>query len=321
MDRVEPSRDFDFIGALGRRWVLVVVLTVLGGLAGYGASTAMSPVYAGTASLLIGDFEDGNVSNNEILAMQSLTATYADIARREPVLSGAADELGPGTDWRQLRKAAHIRVPNESPQVVEITVEASNRAWAAKAAGAIANSIVGFVDQTSGGNDFVSPQLDRLEQAIEDDQRRVDDLQAQQEAAGASAPDSLAREIERTQTQIALWQDNYASFKEIASTSSHVEIRDLGPAEADPTPVSPDLRFNTVMAAGFGFLLALAICYLLESRDRRRPDAPASTTLGFPIIVPPNLAHGTVPVPINGRSTQRVGPAGRTTDHDKGEMP
>ncbi len=316
---MESPKDFDFVGALRRRWVLVVVLTVVGAALGYGASTAMSPVYEGTASLLVGDFEDGSVSNNEVLAMQSLTATYADIARREPVLSEAAKDL-PDTDWRQLRKTAHIRVPNESPQVVEITVEAGNRAWAAKAAGAIANSLVGFVDQTSGGNDFVSPQLERLEQAIEEDQQRVDDLQAQQKAEeGTPAPDALAREIERTQTQIALWQDNYASFKEIASTSSHVEIRQLGPAEADPTPVSPDLRFNTVMAGGFGFLLALAISYLLESRDRRRPDAPASTTLGFPIIVPPNLAHGTVPVPINGRSTQRVGPTGRTTDHHEGE--
>jgi capsular polysaccharide biosynthesis protein len=317
---VESPKDFDFVGALRRRWVLVLVLTMLGAVVGLGASAAMTPVYEGTASLLIGDFEDGSVSNNEVLAMQSLTATYADIARREPVLSGAAKHLGPKTDWRQLRKSAHIRVPNESPQVVDITVEASDRAWAARAAGAIANRLVAFVDQTSGGSDFVSPQLQRLEQAIEEDQKRVDDLQAQQRAQGTSAPVSLAREIERTQTQIALWQDNYASFKEIASTSSHVEIRHLGPAEADRTPVSPNVRFNTVMAAGFGFLVALAISYLLESRAGRRPDAPASTALGFPIIVPPQLSHGTVPVPINGRSTQRTGPAGHTTDHHKGDQ-
>lgn len=322
MDRVESTKDFDFVGALRRRWVLVVVLTLLGAVAGYGASTAMSPVYQGTASLLIGDFQDGNVSNNEILAMQSLTATYADIARREPVLAGAASALGSKTDWRQLRKAAQIRVPNESPQVVDITVEASNRAWAAEAAGAIRKSLMGFIDQTSGGSDFVSPQLRRLEQAIVDDQQRVDDLQAQQAAAGASAPVSLAREIERTQAQIAAWQDNYASFKAISSTSSHVGIRTLGNAEATPTPVSPNIRFNTVMAGGFGFLLAMAISYLLESRDRRRPDADATATLGFPIIVPPNLAHGTAPVRINGRSgTQPVGPAHRSTDHHEGEMP
>lgn len=307
--------------ALRRRWALLVTLTLLFATAGFVTSVLMSPVYKGTASLLVGDSEDGSVSNNEILALQSMAVTYADIARREPVLSSAAEDLGRGTEWQQLRKSAHIRVPNESPQVIEISVESGNRAWSARAAGAIARSLVAFVHETEGGNDFVSPQLRRLEQAINDDQKRVDDLRAQQEAADATTAGALAREIERTQEQIAAWQDNYASFKELASTSSQVAIRRLGPAEAEATPVSPDIRFNTVMAAGLGFLLALTLIYLLESRRKtQRPETPGAGALRFPIIMPPDLLHGTAPAPANGRASQRVGQAGRAPGLDEGNV-
>ena len=308
------------VGALRRRRMLIVVLTVLGAVIGFGASISMSPVYEGTASLLVGDFEDGNVSNNEILAMQSLAATYADIARREPVLSKAAKDVGLGTNWQQLRSSGHVRVPNESPQVIEITVEGSDRVWARDAAGAIAHRLVDFVHQTSGGTDFVSPQLQRLEQAITQGQQHLDDLQAQQAAAGDSVPVSLDRDIARTQSQISGWQNNYASFKELASTSSHVAIRALGPAEAAATPVSPNIRFNTVMAAGFGFVLSLAIVYLLEVRQARRRQAEAAPGPSLPIIVPPNLFNGIASSPANGRSTLSVGQMGRATDYHEGDV-
>jgi capsular polysaccharide biosynthesis protein len=318
---VEPTDGIDFIDAMRRRWLLLIVAAVAGAALGLGASMAMSPVYEGTASLLVGDFEDGNVSNNEILAMQSLAATYADIARREPVLSRAAKDLGPGADWHRLRASGHVRVPNESPQVIEITVGGTSRRWAARAAGAIASSLEGFVHRTSGGQDFVSPQLQRLEQAIERDQNRLDELQSQQDKAGSSAPDSLSREITRTQAQIAAWQDNYASFRELASTSSHVAIRRLGPAEATSTPVSPDIRFNTVMGGGLGLLLALAMVYLLEARRRRGSGPPRPVTVDFPTIVPPTLSHTTLPVTINGGSVARAGRAVHVPESHEGDVP
>jgi capsular polysaccharide biosynthesis protein len=284
------------IAAVRRRWLLVVLLTVLGAGIGYGASTMMTPVYQGTASLLVGDFEDGNVSNNEILAMQSLTATYADIARRQPVLAAAARELGSGVTWQQLRAAADIRVPKESPQVVEISVEGDTGPWAAKAAGAIAEHLVGFVDQTSGRADFVSPQLRRLERSIIEDQQRVDRLRAEENSAEPQRAAELEREIERTQQQIAAWQDNYASFEQMAATSGHVAIRPLGPAEATTGPVRPDTSFNTLVATFAGLLLALAGAYVLESRRRRPPAAEVRTTL-YPLVVPPNLS---LTIPRNG---------------------
>lgn len=314
MEREDDLRPA--VAAVRRRWLLVVLLTVLGAGIGYGASTMMTPVYRGDASLLVGDFKDGNVSNNEILAMQSLTATYADIARRQPVLAAAARELGSGVSWQQLSAAADIRVPKESPQVVEISVEGDTPAWAAKAAGAIAKHLVGFVDQTSGGTDFVTPQLRRLERDIDEGQKRVDRLRAEQASAEPQQAAELERDIERTQQQIAAWQDNYVSFEEMAATSGHVAIRALGPAEATSSPVRPNTMFNTLVAMFAGLLLALAGAYVLESRGRR-PDSPGTRTASFPLVVPPNLS---LTIPRNGVHLQDAGRSDRPAEQREGEV-
>jgi capsular polysaccharide biosynthesis protein len=304
------------IAAVRRRWLLVVLLTVLGAGIGYGASSMMTPVYRGTASLLVGDFKDGNVSNNEILAMQSLTATYADIARRQPVLAAAARQLGSGVTWQQLSAASDIGVPKESPQVVEISVEGVTPGWAAKAAGAIAEHLVRFVDQTSGGTDFVTPQLHQLERDIEEGQQRVDRLRSEQSSAEPQQAAELEREIERTQQQIAAWQDNYLSFDEMAATSGHVAIRALGPAVATSGPVRPDKIFNTLVATFAGLLLALAGAYVLESR-RRRPEVAERRAATYPLLGPPNLS---LTLPRNGVHLQDAGRSDRPAEQREGDV-
>lgn len=331
---MEPTQDVNFAGALRTWWAVLVVLTIAGAVTGFTVSTAMSPVYKGTASVLVGDFDNGEVSNNEIQAMQSLTATYADIGRREPVLAGAANDLGLGS-WRELRKSVHIVVPKESPQVIEIAVEGGDRTRVKQAAGAIAKSLVKYVDPTPGASDFVSPQLRRLEESISDGENQLDDLRKQQQNLGASAPASLNLEITRTQAQLAAWQDNYASFKQLASTSSQVAIRQLDPADAARAPVRPDIRFNTLMAGLVGLLMGLAIAYLsgagrspsdLRRRlpRKRRPDATKSKAHDGPLIQPADgtLIQGAerphVTTVANGRSVRPAGSPGRAP-HREGE--
>jgi capsular polysaccharide biosynthesis protein len=276
----------------------------------------MSPVYEGTASLLVGDFSNGDVNNTEIQAMQSLTATYADIARREPVLSGAARDVGMTGGWRALDRSVTVRVPKESPQVIEIAVDGSSRERVIEIAGAVANRLVRYVDGMSAGSDFVSPQLRRLEQTIEKADTHLDELRARQQAEGADAPSSLETEINRTQDDIAEWQGNYASLMELASTSSHAAIRPLDSANAARSPVRPNIRFNTLIAELAGFLLALAIVYLLDSR-RRPDDETGKHVAESPLLVPPTPSQ--VTIPINGRSIGRTRTPGRA-EHPEGEV-
>jgi capsular polysaccharide biosynthesis protein len=323
---VEQPRDLDFLGAMRRRWLLVAVLTVLGAVAGYGASRELPPVYEAKASLLVGDFENGDVSSNEIDAMQSLAATYADIARRAPVLSAAARDVGVTTGWSDLGKSVHIRVAEASPQVIEITVEGSSAAWATSVATAVSTNLTNYVDRSSGGVEFVSPQLRELERSIEQGQKKVDELLARQSALGDAARPALELKIERAQDQVSAWRSNYASFKQLSTSASHVSIRQLDPAAADPNPVSPNIRFNTVLAGFAGFLLAMALVFLLETRiSRLRPEPepePEPPNGSSPLILPPGMSRVTVRAngrEANGSDIRGATTPGRAAEHHEGD--
>lgn len=313
---MEKPNDLNIVGALLRRWALVVLLTSLGAIAGYGASQQMSPVYEGTASLLVGDFDNSDVSSNEIEAMQSLASTYADIARRAPVLTEVVDDLGLSMSWTDLSKSVHIRVPDQSPQVIEITVEGSSARWAKSVSGAVSRSLVDYVDQTTGQADFVSPQLRELETSIEAAQRTTEDLLTRQERMGVAAPASLERQVRLAQDRVAKLRSSYASFKQLASSSSHVAIRVLDPADAGRDPVSPVTRFNTLMAGFVGFLLALATAYLLESRRNQHPgsDEPSNVEAAPTLPSSPRVAVHT-----NGRDVRVATASGVSAEHQEGE--
>jgi hypothetical protein len=172
----------------------------------------------------------------------------------------------------------------------------------------------------SNDKDFVSPQLRRLEQTIIQADAQIDELRARQRADGPSS--SLEAEIERTQARIADWQDNYASLKELSATSSQASIRPLDTADAPRTPVSPNLRFNTVIAGFAGLLLALAIIYLIDP-----PGSPEDTGehRGKPPVGPPGKAQLVPPgseqltIPIHRRDVRRVGQARRPPEESEGE--
>jgi uncharacterized protein involved in exopolysaccharide biosynthesis len=252
--------------------------------------------------------------------MKSLAATYADIARRAPVLSSAAQELGLTTDWSGLSKSVEIRVPDASPQVIEITTRSGSAVRAQNIAAAISASLVGYANQTRDDAEFVSPQLVDLEQAIEDGQQEIGALQERQRTMGNRAPASLQSEILRLQEQVSAWRSNYASFKQLASSSSHVGVRELDPASVSPEPVSPDIGFNTVMGGFAGLLLGLALAYLLEARTSRQTGSePESSPMqGSPLILPPGVVR--VTPSRNGASGRAVGATnGRVRDGEVGK--
>jgi len=294
-ERSSPAAELDLVGPVARRWRLLVLVTVAAAVLGLLVSVVTSPVYRGSASLLVGDFDTGEVSINDVRAMESLTATYADIARREPVLAGAARDVGLG-DWRQLRDAVHVRVPDASPQVIEISVEGEDREQVKHIAGVVATRLVDYFDETSGGNDFVGPQLRKLEELITEGEGRVDQLRAEQTEAGATAPSSLQAEIDRTQAQVTEWRNNYASFKELTSPSSSADIRVLDQADVTREPIRPSILLNTAIAGGAGFLLALAVIHLLEGRQRR-PEGGGEHATGSEETAPAGASPETTPQP------------------------
>lgn len=313
---MDTTQDLDIGGLLRGRLFRLALAMFLGAALGFGVSLVMSPVYQGTADLLVGDFSSGDVTSNDITAMQSLTATYADIGRREPVLEAAAKDLGPGTDWHTLSSTVEIYVPKESPQVIEISVQGANPEHLRRVAGAVARSLVGYVGRTeSGSTDFVSAQLHRLQDSIDAGEAQLEKLQAEQRSGSASSAADLATSINRVQTQLNQSRSNYAAFRELASTSGHVSIQPLGAAYAPKTPVSPNIVFNTAVGGFVGLLLGLAVLYLLSVRRGSGPDPTVVAVT--PPVVPPTLPQ--LVIPARGRNVRRQHNSA-SADQDEGEV-
>ena len=299
--------DVDFLGAVRRRWKLLLVVTVICAALGFVYSETSPRVYEGSASLLVGEFGGDNVSNNDVQASQALAALYADVARREPILGPVAAQLG-YQNWHTLLRQTHVRVPRESPQVIEITVDGRRPGLVKDAAGEIANGLMKYAaDRNSGGHNFIQPQITRLEQSIEATDARVQALTKQRDASTSPTEQAdLQKQIDDLQQEISSLRGNYVDFKALLPSSSNVVVRKLDPAYASNDPISPDVKYNTVIAGFVGLVLALAVLYLIEAR-RRRPDPSADRVVRMPLIPPP--APQPLKWPPNGQGASLPGSA------------
>jgi capsular polysaccharide biosynthesis protein len=275
MVSVGERPDPDLVMSAVRRWPLVVAFTCLGAVIGFLASLAMPRVYEANVSLMVGQFGSGDVTINDVKAVQSLAATYTDLVRRQPVMEAVVSDLGLPISWRELVKDVHSKIPREDPQVIDITVEASSASSAARIAASVARKLVSVTEAgNAAGSTFLQSQLTELQSDIDSISTRLQALRAK--LAGPSTPRlDVQREIDDLHSQLTQDQQNYATFRAMISPASSAKVTLLDSAHASNEAVRPNTTFNTVIVAFVGLVLGVAFAYLLAARRRRiRTDQP-----------------------------------------------
>ncbi|HEV2526996.1 MAG TPA: CpsD/CapB family tyrosine-protein kinase [Thermomicrobiales bacterium] len=131
---------------LARRWgIVVVLLAILGGVAGYALSTTRPVEYASSATLLVTANQSlfGTDVNS---GLQTQAETFRYEIQTESFLSEAADALGlpPVTGVADLRAATTV-VSNLSPPRVVITVTGTDPDQTTRWVNGIAGTYVGYV--------------------------------------------------------------------------------------------------------------------------------------------------------------------------------
>jgi non-specific protein-tyrosine kinase len=246
----------------------------------------MQPTYQATTSVLVGQsLQAPDLSKQDLEASQQLAQTYADLVRRQPVLSGAADVLGLNTSWQTLRDQVRVDLAPDNGTLIVVTVEAGSSDEAVRIAGAIADQLVGLSPSETGRadaaeiQDFVSSRLATLQTDIRRAQRRIDTLETELAVARTEQREGdLRLEIEGQERLAIAWLENYSSLLGFLSPEqSPNSLQVLEEASAKAEPVRPDKVLNTAMAAVAGFLLAFGIVYVLESRVRGGPAGLAPT--------------------------------------------
>lgn len=275
------------------RWWIIVILTLLGAGAGYARSALTVSTYQATTTLLIGrPLTDAEVDTDSIETSQRLAATYADLVSRQPILEGAATQLGLEVPWQELRGQVHASVPRQDSPLVVIRTEASSPSKATALADAVNDQVIAASPTTTEDvrvanvRAFVENRLRRTQQLISQAQSQTTRLKGQMGTATGRTLDALRAQLAREETHLLDLQQNYTSllgFVASGGVTNYVEV--LEQPEAGTEPVRPNVPYDVAAGALMGLMLGVIVAYLIgeprrSSRGNGQPEAPSGTRRG-----------------------------------------
>lgn len=265
------------LNTLLRRWWIVAAGAIIAGILGYWTSTIQTPVYRATTTVYVGrSIKSSNLERIDLQLAAQLALTYADLVRRKPVLKGAIDALQLDGTWQQLRERVQV-APVENTQLLEISVTADSPEEAQRTADEIARQLllIGPIsaqgERAEESRQFAQQRLEQLQINIESAQRRLDELEARMAGLvtnSVAQASQLQTEVQTLELLIADWDSTYASllnYLNSESSTNHLSI--VESAEANPTPILPRVRLNTLVAIVVGLFLSIGLAFLLEYLD------------------------------------------------------
>ncbi|WP_031069307.1 YveK family protein [Streptomyces sp. NRRL WC-3742] len=239
-----------------RRWRLLAVLAVVGGLVGYGTSLLFPPQYTTSASVLL----PGAWQERELLTQAQIATSSVVIDRTAATLKWA------GVGGTELRDRVTATASNGN--IIEISGTADTPERAQQLSDQVAKQFVGYAARLTGdGTDPEAAQPEALRQMVQQASSRITEL------ANAANPGQTVESVQ-TRTELAklrtalqeavkkLDQADPATFK-----SANMVV--MGPA-ARPTGEAAPTRMQLVAAGALSFFLFAVIGHLTAARMSRR---------------------------------------------------
>jgi succinoglycan biosynthesis transport protein ExoP len=271
-------------------WLVILSMAVAGGTS-YLASKAATPLYRTSTTLMVGRVtENPDLNSMDITTGQQLAYTYTQLARRQPVLQGAIDSLGLNMSWQALASQVSTSIVQQT-MLMEISVVDTDPYRAKVLADAIAQQLILLSPAAASANNpdevaFIQSQLDDLQSKIENAAADVTSLSQEMDAA------SSARQIQDLQNQIAIleskisgWQYTYTQYRISMQGGDVNALSVVEPAAVYPTPISPNVRMNVLLAAAIGLVLAVGGVILIEYLDDTVKTAEDVIRIsGYPMI-------------------------------------
>ncbi len=261
------------ISILMRRWWVLVLGSLVGAVIGYGISQSQPRVYEATATIMVGEFiQASEISRDDIAAREVFAQTYAELARRQPVLDGAVKALNLSVSWRQLKDRVQVKILDT--HLIEITTQANNPREAQLIAGEIARQLILLspdLENKDSTQLFLQQEIESLQVRIESGRKKLLVLQVETSRdIPADELDALRIEIATLERLITDWEDAYSRLLGLLKTNiSQNSLTLIEEALADPEPIRPRLSLNILLSLGLGFVLALGIIFLIDQFDNK----------------------------------------------------
>lgn len=269
------------------QWAWLLVLsTLVFGVAAYFLSKNITPVYQAATSVLINEAPANKTTDyTSIVTSERLAQTYAQLMVKTPVLDAVIDRLGIQREPDELEQEIQVQTTNDT-QLIEIKVEDTNPSIAA----AIANTLVEvFIENNQAlqasryatTKNSLETQLAILDEQIKQTGNNISNLD----------PSGDPTERDRLETTLAQYQQTYASLLQsyeqvrVAEAQSTSNVVQVEPAVAPEFPIRPRVLLNTILAAFIGFALSLGGVLLIDIFDDtlRNPE-DITRQLGLPIL-------------------------------------
>lgn len=162
---VEP---IEYLRTLGRRWIVIVLLGVLGLVAAWAYASSVPPLYKSTSSVFVSS-ERGETTSELVQGStfsQNLVQSYAQLATMPAVLEPVIAQLNLDSTAQALATSVVATTPLNTV-IIEITVSNESPARAAATADAITASLSTVVQKLApkGPNNTPSITLSTVSQA------------------------------------------------------------------------------------------------------------------------------------------------------------
>lgn len=256
------------------KWAWLLLLSVgLAATSSYFASKAATPLYRTQTTLMVGRVtENPDPNSADLWTGQQLAYTYAQLARREPVLRGAIERLGLEMDWQSLAGRVSSNIV-EQTMLLEIRVVDSDPYRAKVLADAIAQELIARSPAASelsetGQTAFIQAQLDDLKAKIENARAETGRLREELDAANSARQiQDLQNQINLLETKISGWQYSYSQLLLSLQGGDVNALSIVEEASIPMAPISPNVRMNVLLASVIGLVLAVGGAFLIEYLD------------------------------------------------------
>jgi Mrp family chromosome partitioning ATPase/capsular polysaccharide biosynthesis protein len=274
----EPSADRPgIVGSLLQYWRIVVLATLLGGVAGYGVAQQMPVRYESEASLILSDpggpsWLGGNPQASSDLG--AYLAKQADIMTSSIVLGRVVKQLGGGQSVRTLRKQLQVR---PSADLASISIVATGPS--SRLAASLANAV---------GIAYQEVAAERASQAAERAVRSIEKIRVKRQAELDASPRSPGDQLTPRQQQLSdqvleLEQREQDIMEKLALYGAGVELFER--AERPESPIQPKPKLIALLGALLGLLGASIWAWWAAARNQHAQGrGDPARILGAPLL-------------------------------------
>ena len=294
----EPLADRPgIVASLLQYRLIVVVVTLLGAVAGYGVAQQLPVRYEAEASLILSDPGGPSFLGGSPLPSSdrgAYLAKQANIMTSSIVLGSVVKRLGGGQSVRGLRERLQVQ---PSADMVGISIVATGPD--ARSAASLANAV---------GTAYEEVAAERASQAAEQAIRSIEKVRARRQAQLDAIPGSPDGQLTPRQQQLSnqiveLEQREQDIMEKLALYGSGVELFER--AERPESPTQPKPKLSALLGALLGLLGAGIWAWWAAARNQRAEGrGDPARILGAPLLgeVPPprasRVSAGTPPTPV-----------------------